>query len=141
MVGWVKRLDHAFRCHASIYIQLQNLCNCLRMHRRGCFENSLNCTRDIDKTDTSFEECRDCYFIRCIQRDRVSTPCFRGFIGQSETRKANKIRRFEGQPAQGCHIESELRCDPLRVTQRIQDWQTHVRHRDLRQDAAVDKLH
>ena len=79
-------------------------------------------------------------FIRRIERNGVCPACLSRFIRQSQAGKPFKIRWFKVETAERCQIKGEIRRDPLGVTKGIQDRETHVRHRDLREDAAVDIL-
>jgi len=68
--------------------------------RRGC-EHLLNCTRDSQEGDTTFEECLDSHFVCCIEGNAVGSALFGCFKSEAEAGEPLEVWRLEIEVAEG----------------------------------------
>src|SRR5579864_8645021 len=107
----------------------------------GGFTNfTLNYLRNIAKTYFPFQESGHSHLVGGVQRDGLGASGFSGLIGQAQARELAQVGRREIQALKVQDIETQVRRDPLGISQSIEDGQAHVSDRELRQNAAIIEL-
>ncbi len=111
------------------------------MREGVCGEHILDCTRDAEEGDATFEEGGDGDLVGGVERDAGGGAGFGGFVGEAEAGEAGEVGLREVELREGGEVEGELRGGgALGVGEGVEDGQAHVGDGDLREDAAVDEL-
>ena len=97
--------------------------NRLQSYRIGCRQYVFDDPGISLKPNVAFQKRRHRDFIGRIQRDRLGPARFGCLIGQAQTRKFFQVRRAEVQMTQVADRKAQIRLNPLRISQSIQDRQ------------------